>query len=396
MALRWALLALPVVLLPLSLLFAEEEMGPRLAQVVSPDKAGMDAAKLMAADKAIEAAIARRELPGAVLLVLRQGKIVCRKAYGLRSREPLQLAMTVETVFDLASLTKPIATATCLMLLLEQGKLRLSDPIDRYLPVPSSRKKKITLEHLLLHTSGLPAGNPFQDYHDGKDRAIERILELELVAEPGTKFLYSDLGYILLGEIVEKVGGEPLDVFARKHIFAPLGMQHTTFKPGPDLAKRAAPTEKRDGQWIQGQVHDPRAHLLGGIAGHAGLFATADDLAVYAQMLLNGGRFGGKRLLSPLTVRQMTRPRPVPGGQRALGWDVQTTFSSNRGELFPIGGFGHTGFTGASIWIDPGSQTVVTLLSNRVHPNGKGNVVRLRSQVATLVAASIVQPPLGE
>src|SRR6185312_10643632 len=170
-----------------------------------------------------------------------------------------------------------------------------------------------------------------------------------------------------------------------EHIFKPLGMRETTYRPGKDLAGRAAPTEKREGHWMRGEVHDPRAYLLGGVAGHAGLFSTADDLAVFAQMILNRGRFGPARILSPETVRQMTKPRTVPGGLRALGWDVQTSFSSNRGDGFPLGSFGHTGFTGTSIWIDPSSQTAVIFLSNRVHPDGKGQINRLRGQVATLV-----------
>jgi CubicO group peptidase (beta-lactamase class C family) len=362
--------------------------------LTSPAEVGMDALRLNRVDGAIREGIDHGLLPGAVILVVREGKIPFRKAYGSRCKQPVQTPMTVDTVFDLASLTKPIATATSLMILLEQGKFRLADHVSEYLPeFGQNGKDKITIEQLLLHTSGLVNDNPVEDYHEGKEIALKKIYRLNPVTEPGTKFAYSDVGYIVLGELVQKIGGESLDRFSGKHIFEPLGLRHTTFKPQGALAERAAPTEQRGGRWIQGDVHDPRAFLLGGVAGHAGLFSTADDLAVFAQMLLNQGEFKGERVLSPATVKIMTSPRAVPGGWRALGWDMQTTFSSNRGELFPFGSFGHTGFTGTSIWIDPGSQTAVIFLSNRIHPQAKANINRLRGQVATLVAASIVAPP---
>jgi uncharacterized protein YbbC (DUF1343 family)/CubicO group peptidase (beta-lactamase class C family) len=326
--------------------------------------------------------------------VVRNGKVAFRKAYGLRSRRPDEEPMTADTVFDLASLTKPVATATSVMVLLEQGKLGLSDRVARHLPeFAQGGKDRITVEQLLLHTSGLVADNPVDDYKDGRPKALERVFGLRPVAEPGTRFVYSDVNFIVLGELVGRLGGEPLDTFARKHVFEPLGMRDTTFRPGKALAARAAPTEQREGRWMRGEVHDPRAYLLGGVAGHAGLFSTADDLAVFAQMILAGGTYAGRRVLAPEAVRLMTAPRPVPGGLRALGWDMQTRFSSNRGDLFPAGSFGHTGFTGTSIWIDPTSRTAVLFLSNRVHPDGKGQINRLRGRVATSVAGSIVAPP---
>jgi uncharacterized protein YbbC (DUF1343 family) len=302
--------------------------------------------------------------------------------------------MTVDTVFDLASLTKPIVTATSLMILVEQGKLHLHDRVVEHLPEFGQHgKEKVTVEQLLLHTSGLAADNPVEDYQDSPKKALERIYALDLQSEPGSKFTYSDVGYIVLGQLMERRSGETLDEFSRRHIFEPLGMRDTAFKPTGRLAERAAPTEQRSGRWMRGEVHDPRAFLLGGVAGHAGLFSTADDLAVCAQMLLNCGEFQGRRILSPATVQLMTTPRPVIDGWRALEWDMHTSFSSNRGELFPFGSFGHTGFTGTSIWIDPSSQTAVIFLSNRVHPQVKGSINRLRGQVATVVAASIVAPP---
>jgi uncharacterized protein YbbC (DUF1343 family)/CubicO group peptidase (beta-lactamase class C family) len=358
----------------------------------NPADVGIDPTRLARIDRAVQDTLKRGDAPGAVVVVLRQGKVVFRKAYGLRAKRPAEVAMTADTVFDLASLTKPLATATSIMLLVEAGKLRLSDRVALYLPdFGRHGKRGITIEHLLLHTSGLIADNAVADYKGGRKKALANINDLHLVADPGTRFIYSDVGFIVLGELVEKLSGQALDAFAHKHIWVPLGLGHTTFKPGKDLSDRAAPTEQVAGRWLRGTVHDPRARLMGGVAGHAGLFATAGDVAVYAQMILNGGEYGGKRILSPATVQLMTAPRPVPGGFRALGWDVRTAFSSNRGELF--GGFGHTGFTGTSIWIDPDSQTAVIVLTNRVHPAGKGNVVPLRGQIATLVASSIVKPP---
>jgi uncharacterized protein YbbC (DUF1343 family) len=234
------------------------------------------------------------------------------------------------------------------------------------------------------------------DYRDGRAKALERIYALKPLADPGARFIYSDVNYILLGEVVERLAGDedgkrvPLDEFARKHIFAPLGMNDTGFRPEGKLKARAAPTEQRNGRWLVGEVHDPRAHLLGGVAGHAGLFGTADDLAIFARMLLSGGQCRGRRILSPATVRLMTTARPVPGGLRSPGWDVRTAFSKNRGELFSGDtGFGHTGFTGTSLWIDPDTATAVIFLSNRVHPDGKGNINRVRGQVATIAAAAI-------
>jgi uncharacterized protein YbbC (DUF1343 family)/CubicO group peptidase (beta-lactamase class C family) len=369
------------------------ENAPGLPQA-APAAVGLDGAKLDQIDAVVKEGIDDGRLPGTVVLVVRQGKIAFRRAYGLRSKQPAETRMTADTVFDLASLTKPVATATSIMILLEQGKLSLSDRVSRHLPeFGQNGKDSITLAQLLLHTSGLIADNPVEDYKDGRKKALEHICRLQPVVEPGSKFIYSDVNFIVLGELVERLSGDPLDVFARKHIFEPLGMRDTTFRPGKALAERAAPTERRENRWMRGEVHDPRAYLLGGVAGHAGLFATANDLAIFAQMILSQGSYAGKRILSPATVRLMTTPQRVPGGWRAFGWDVQTSYSSNRGDGFRFGSFGHTGFTGTSIWIDPSSQTAVIFLSNRVHCDGKNRINRLRGQVASLVAASIAAPP---
>lgn len=348
-------------------------------------------------DTAVRQAIEHGEMPGAVVLIVHRGQVVFRRAYGLRSKQPIETLMTPDTVFDLASLTKPIATATAILILVEQGKLRFSDRVAQYLPAfGQNGKANITVEQLLLHTSGLIADNPETDYQEGRQRSLERVFQLAPVTEPGSRFRYSDVGYIVLGELVGQVAGVPLDAFAHTHIFAPLGMADTGFRPASSQKARAAPANRRNGRWIVGEVHDPRAYQLGGVAGHAGLFSTADDLAVYARTLLRGGEYQGRRILSPLGVRAMTTPHPVPGGLRSYGWDVDSSYSTNRGELFPRGkSFGHTGFTGTSIWIDPESGTAVIFLSNRLPPDGKGNVRRVRGQVATLAAAALLDGGVG-
>jgi uncharacterized protein YbbC (DUF1343 family)/CubicO group peptidase (beta-lactamase class C family) len=369
----------------------------RTLPVARPETVGVSPERLGRIDGAVAEALARRDVPGAVVLVLHDGRVIWRKAYGVRSRQPTTVPLNADTVFDLASLTKPIATATSILLLIEKGKLRLSDQAAQYIPgFARLGKEKITVEHLLLHTSGLIADNSLADYRDGPAQALERIHALGTVATPGERSIYSDVGYIVLGELVQRVSGQSLDAFARQHIFAPLGMSDTTFCPTGDSKQRAAPTEQHQGRWLTGEVHDPRARALGGVAGHAGLFSTADDLAIYAQMLLDNGMFRGQRILAPLTVRLMTTPRLVPRGLRSYGWDVQTGYSSQRGSLFPAGqGFGHTGFTGTSLWIDPASRTAVILLTSRLYGDSKGEVSRLRSQVATLAAAALpdFRPP---
>jgi uncharacterized protein YbbC (DUF1343 family)/CubicO group peptidase (beta-lactamase class C family) len=343
----------------------------------------------------VEAAIQRGDVPGAVIAVLHDGKVIYREAFGRRAIKPASEPMTVDTIFDMASLTKPIATATSIMLLIEQGKLKLDDKVAKYWPAfAANGKEAVAIENLLLHTSGLIPDNPESDYADGREKAFERICQLKPQNPVGSKFTYSDINFIILGELVGQISGEPLDSFARKHIFEPLGMVHSGFRPAESIRPNCAPTQEREGHWMRGEVHDPRAYLLGGVAGHAGLFSTADDVLIYARMILDGGKApSGRQILKPETVKLMTTPRPVSSGQRALGWDVDTSYSRNRGTLFPKGkSFGHTGFTGTSLWIDPESKTAVVFLSNRVHPDGKGNqsrVTRLRGQVSTIVAEAV-------
>jgi uncharacterized protein YbbC (DUF1343 family)/CubicO group peptidase (beta-lactamase class C family) len=365
--------------------------------------------KLQAIDTEVESEIKQRHLPGAVVLVARKGSVVWRKAYGARAVKPAREAMTPDTIFDLASLTKIVATATSIMILVERGEVRLSDPLSNYIPeIKGEGTERITLDLLLTHRAGYAPDFDLKDRWSGYDEAIKRLAREPLRNPPGAKFVYSDINYIALGEVVHRVSGLPLDEFARRNIFQPLGMRDTSFRPDLKLRARIAPTEQRRGQlsylgdkpagseadadkWLRGEVHDPTSYRMGGVAGHAGLFSTVDDLAIYCQMILNGGEYRGVRILSPLSVAEMTRPRIVSdtGGTRGLGWDINTSFSTNRGDLFPLGSFGHTGFTGTSLWIDPASQMFVVFLSNRVHPDGKGDVASLRGRVASIAAGSV-------
>jgi CubicO group peptidase (beta-lactamase class C family) len=361
--------------------------------------ADVDKTKLAEIDTAVEDAIKRRDCPGAVVVVIHADTVVYRKAYGKRAVKPDEVAMTTDTVFDMASLTKPIATGTSVMLLIQQGKLKPGDLVSKYWPeFAAGGKEKVTIEHLLLHTSGLIADNPITDYADGKAKALERVAALKPQTEVGKLFRYSDVNFIVLGELVERVSGMPVDKFAAKHVFEPLKMTDTGFNPGEALKKRIAPTGLRDGKIILGEVHDPRAFKLGGVAGHAGLFSTADDVTRYCRMLLRDGELDGTRILDAKTVKLFTEPHPVTTvtkdkevkGARSFGWDVDTSYSGPRGELFKKGeGYGHTGFTGTSVWIDPGTRTAVIVLTNRVHPEDKGNVTVLRRKIGTIVAEAV-------
>jgi len=392
----------------LQILLVVQSIFAQLPQV-KPEAVSVSSAHLALMNPLIEQGISEHKLPGAVVLVGRKGKVVWSKAYGARALEPARESMSVDTIFDLASLTKIVATATSIMILVERGKVRLTDPVSTYIPeLKGEGREKITIEHLLTHRSGYAPDFDLRDQWVGYDEAIKRLIKEPLRTQPGTRFVYSDINFITLGEVVVRVSGMPLDQFAQKNIFTPLGMRDTGFRPATSLKSRIAPTEKRRGQlsylgdsssnagadadvWLRGQVHDPTSYRMNGVAGHAGLFSTANDLAIYCQMILNGGQYRNVRILAPATVAEMTRPRLVngSGGTRGLGWDINTSFSSNRGEIFPLGSFGHTGFTGTSIWIDPASEMFVIFLSNRVHPDGKGDVGPLRGRVASVIAAAV-------
>jgi uncharacterized protein YbbC (DUF1343 family)/CubicO group peptidase (beta-lactamase class C family) len=345
--------------------------------------------KLSAVDSVIQQAIADGNIPGAVLVVGHNGKVIYRKAYGHRALEPRREPMTPETIFDLASLTKVVATTTAVMQLMELGKIRLNDPVAKYIPeFAQNGKDDLTIRQLLTHYSGLAPDLDLATPWEGKQTAYQLAYVVPPETTPGSGFVYSDINFLMLGDLVEKVSGETLDIYTAQHIFTPLKMTHTRFLPPAAWRARIAPTQydEKD-KMLRGLVHDPTARRMGGVAGHAGLFGTGDDLAKFAQALLDGG----DGILSTKTVVKMTSPETPPTAPvlRGFGWDIDSPFSSNRGDLLPVGSYGHTGFTGTSLWIDPTTQTYIILLTNAVHPRGKGTAVGLRGKVATEVAAAL-------
>ena len=366
--------------------------------------------RLAVLDPIVNGAIAGQEIPGAVLVVGHDGQVVYRKAYGSRALEPRREPMTLDTVFDCASLTKVVATTTAIMQLWEQGKFRMNDPVAKYLPeFGQNGKQDITIRELLVHYSGLAPDLDLTKKWEGKETAYRMAFEGAPERPPGAAFAYSDINFVVLGALVERISGEPLDEYAAQHIFGPLGMKETRFGSPHSREPRIAPTrvapteEDENHRLLRGVVHDPTARRMGGVAGHAGLFSTAGDLALFAQALLDGGR----GVLTPATIAKMTAPQqPVNGtAVRGFGWDIDSPFSTNRGELLPVGGYGHTGFTGTSLWIDPATKTYILLLTNAVHMNmvylntpppkekEKGSAVALRTKVATAVAAALALDP---
>jgi uncharacterized protein YbbC (DUF1343 family)/CubicO group peptidase (beta-lactamase class C family) len=346
-----------------------------------------------ALDQAVNLAIEQGKLPGAVLLVGHDGQIVHRKAYGKRALVPAPEAMTVDTVFDIASLTKVVATTSSLMKLFELGKFRLNDKITDYIPEFQGGKSDITIRNLFTHFSGLAPDVPLEQPWTSYQTGIRLAATTKPQGPPGVRYVYSDINFILLGELVHRLSGQMVSDFARQNVFLPLGMNETAFQPPAAWLPRIAPTERPNpgSPPLRGVVHDPTARNMGGVAGHAGVFSTADDLARFAQMMLNGGELDGVRLFSPLTVAKFTEPQSPPDQPilRGLGWDIDSPNSGNRGELFPIGSYGHTGFTGTSIWIDPSTKTYVILLANSVHPTARPALTPLRSKVATITAAAV-------
>ncbi|HET9086497.1 MAG TPA: exo-beta-N-acetylmuramidase NamZ domain-containing protein [Acidobacteriaceae bacterium] len=357
----------------------------------SPDFSSID--RIMA--NAVDAHL----VPGAVIVVGHNGKVVFHKAYGERSLEPNRAPMTQDTVFDMASMTKILATSTAAMELYQQGKFRLNDPVARYLPeFGANGKEDITIRQIMTHYSGLPPDVDLTQDWWGKQKGLDLAFSSKPDHPPGTRFRYSDINFITVGALVERLSGTTLDAFAAQNIFAPLGMNHTRFLPPDDWRGNIAPTQYDEHHhMLLGVVHDPTARRMGGVAGHAGLFSTAGDVAIYAQSLLDQlqGR-PSKFPVNRLTLEKMTTPQqPATGvALRGLGWDIESPFSGNRGELFPVGGFGHTGFTGTDLWIDPWSDSYVIFLSNRVHPNGGKNSVPLEGKIADAAAQALhVQIP---
>lgn len=384
-----------------------QTQGPRLAATRKLPPAACDEI-----DRLVGEALAQGQMAGAVVVAADRDQYLFVQAYGDRQSEPESLPMTPDTLFDLASLTKPIATACSVMLLVERGEVELAAPVATYLPEFSWHgKDEITVTDLLLHQGGLIPDNALRDYEDGPEVAWEKICDLSLRQPPGEAFVYTDVGFIVLGKLVERLSGQRLDEFAAENLYRPLAMASTGFVPGEALRARAAATERREGRWMVGEVHDPRAYLMGGVAGHAGLFATAEDLVTFGRMLLVEGQIpsvdsdsdsdsdpdpdpdsdSGRRprVMQPATVRLMRQPREVSRGQRALGWDVQSPYSGNRGRSLSPSAFGHGGFTGTVFWVDPEKDLVFVFLSNRLHPDGQGSVNGLAGELATRIGRAI-------
>ena len=343
------------------------------------ETAGFKPGTFAEVDTTVESFIERKAFPGAVVAVGRDGALVHLKAYGKRTYDPSAPAMTLDTLFDLASLTKVIVTTTMAMMMVDEGRLDLDRPVREYFPkFTGGGKDKVTVRHLLTHSSGVDWWAPlYKDAHSLPEY-LNRIIPMELKYEPGTKSVYTDLGVLMLGDILERVSGSDLDTFAKTRLFEPMKMRDTGYRPPESLKARIAPTEI-DNEWrkrlVWGEVHDENAAGLGGVAPHAGLFGAAEDLARFATMLLNGGVFENRRYISPSTVAQFTARANVPDSSRALGWDTPSA-NSSAGTLMSKAAFGHTGFTGTSMWMDPETKTFVVILTNRVHPTRENNQIR--------------------
>ena len=359
-----------------------ERAGP--LPTVSAEEAGFRPAGLEEVDRIVASAVADGAFPGAVLAIGRGGSLVRFRAFGRHTYEPGAAEVRTDTVYDLASLTKVVVTTTVAMILLDEGRLDLDAPVSGIVPgFRGGAKDGVRVRQLLTHSGGLLWWASLYEELRGRKAYLERILELDLDYEPGTKSIYSDLGVILLGDVLERLGGAPIEDVARRQVFEPLGMRDTQYLPPIALRPRIAPTERDPwrGRVLYGEVHDRNAFALEGVAPHAGLFATAGDLARFAQMLLNGGTLDGQRVVSSATVALFTRRVPgVAGSTRALGWDTPTDETARRsstpgkdgysssGSLFSPRSFGHTGYTGTMMWMDPDRQLFVILLTNRVYP----------------------------
>jgi CubicO group peptidase (beta-lactamase class C family) len=353
-------------------------------------------------------AVTAKQLPGAVVIVGHNGRVVYRRAFGMRSLEPVREKMTVKTIFDMASLTKALMTATAVMQLSEQGKISVDDRVAKYLPeFAANGKGDITIRELLTHYSGLPPDLSLSDPWMGRAAAYEQAWAIAPSHALGERFEYSDINFIVLGALVERVAGLSLEDYAVRNIIRPLGLKHTLYLPPKLWVSKIAPTQWEHSEFasgipgskslpgdvmLRGTVHDPTARRMGGVAGHAGLFSSGDDMAVFAQSLLD--RLAGRPSKFPLgraVLEQMVMPQQPAGGKavRGFGWDINSPYSGNRGSVFPVGGFGHTGFTGTSIWIDPGSETYVIVLANAVHPDGGKSITGLRGKISDAAAIEL-------
>jgi CubicO group peptidase (beta-lactamase class C family) len=348
----------------------------------------IDSKRLELIDSIVAKAIECKHTSGAVVVVGHKDSVIYRKAFGklsFSSSDP----MLITTLFDLASLTK-VFTATALLILVEKGLIRLSAPVSLYIPeFAQNGKESVTVEQLLLHSSGLPAANSLSDYSQGVHAALHTLYKIALKGTPGKTYIYSCLGYILLGDIIQRVSGKTLQAFLQETVLQPLNMHATSFLPSENSTYSIAPTEEREGMLLQGKVHDPRAYALGGVAGNAGLFSTADDLAIFCTMIVNHGVFRGSRILSMLGITKMLKPHELPEGRfRGLGWDMKTEHSTCQGDFFPFGTVSHTGFTGTSIVIDPVSKIFIIVLTNKVQPQ-EYDIKDLRASIANIVASAL-------
>lgn len=364
--------------------------------------------RFSAIDEIVNRAIVEHRIPGAVVIVGHNGGVVYHRALGMRALVPVQEKMTAGTIFDMASLTKPLITATAVMQLYQQGKLSVNDPVAKYLPeFAANGKRGITIRDLLTHYSGLPPDLALSDPWEGKEAAYQLAFAIAPLRPAGVRFQYSDINFIVLGALVERISGMPLNEYALRNIIQPMGLTHTRYLPPASWIPLIAPTQWEHGAsaaglpgsktfpgdtMLRGVVHDPTSRRMGGVAGHAGLFSDADDMAVYAQNLLD--RLAGrpsKFPLSRIVLEKMVVPeQPATGtALRGFGWDIDSPYSSNRGTLFPVGSFGHTGFTGTSLWIDPVSDSYVIVLTNAVHPNGPTGITEMRAKIADAAAVAL-------
>src|SRR5262245_47742767 len=379
-----------VVLLCLILVLAssfEAQTKKKKGKPATPAPLVKENAAFVPVDALIQQEVTSQGITGAVLLVGHDGKVVHQKAFGLRATSPRAERMTLDTIFDLASLTKVVATAPSIMRLVQFGQIRLNDTVSRHIPeFGANGKQNITIRELLTHYSGLRGDLDLNVPWQGQEEAFRRAHEEKPEKASGVQFLYSDINFIELGELVQRLSGMGLDKYAEAHIFEPLGMKHTRFLPPSEWHSRIAETLSIDNRHVlRGFVHDPTAERMGGVAGHAGLFSTADDLALFAQALIDR-----KKILTPDLIEKMTTPQQPANSTdlRGLGWDMDSWLSSNRGDLLPVGSFGHTGFTGTSIWIDPYTNTYIILLTNNVRPRlPSPPTVSLRARVANAVAS---------
>ncbi len=347
---------------------------------------------LKSISKIVNLEIRKGKIPGAVVMIGTHNKIIYHQAFGKRSIKPIKISMTKDTIFDLASLTKVIATTTAIMKLYEEGKIKIDDKVSTYIPEFSKNgKDNITIRHLLTHYSGLKPDLPLNTDWNGYDTAIRMATDDSVIYTPGSRFIYSDINFEILGEIVSRVSGKPFHIYCEENIFEPLGMRNTFFAPDNINRKNIAPTQltnNKTKKMLCGEVHDPTARRMSGVAGHAGLFSTSEDISKFAMMLLSEGYYNNKRFFEKSTIEIMTSPqspeRKTP--YRGLGWALDAPFASNRTNLPPVGSYGHKGYTGTFLWIDPVSDLFVIILTNRVHPDGKGDAEPLRKKIIEFIS----------